>query len=242
MMFVIMKDIMDIYTLLYCVCVSTLSLYVIMTGEYDRYFDVLQSITLNYMCITFVRYLIEFCDYKMHFIEKLIDCNDTDNAAMYKKLKRERDQSLIYIVHHIGVISLFSHIPSEENLKMCMEKYTKIHLFEISTIIMIIITTPILKKIFFNGQKHYDVILKLLFMVLFLGIRVCWLLPQMTFEFYTHDFGIDTAWKVHIWLMLCIFWVLHIYWGSQLIKKFVSSICSGELTCRRSRDHIVKTQ
>ena len=237
-----MKNLTDVYTLLYCIGVSILSIYSVITDSHAEYFDILQSMTLDYMCITFVRYLIEYYDYKVHFTEQLIDCNDKTYEDAYRKIKREREQSLLYIIHHLGVISLFSHIPSEANLKLCMEKYTEIHLFEISTIIMIIITNPILRKIFINERKQCDVLLKLLFMVLFLGIRVCWLLPKMTYEFYNNDFSSDIIWRNHIWAMLCVFWVIHINWGYKLLRKFVSSIHKGELNCCRYRNYVAKAE
>ena len=238
-MFIAMKNLVDIYTLLYCIAVSALSIYSIVTGEHDKYFNTLQSMTLYYMSITLVRYLIEYCDYQVHFSERLIDCNDNINSELYKTIKRERGQSLLYIIHHIGVISLLSHTPSEHNMKLCMEKYTEMHMFEISTVILIILTTPMLKKIFIKERPQCEVILKLLFMVLFIGIRICWLLPKMTYEFYIHDFGSDIIWRSHIRVMLCIFWGIHFYWGYKLINKFVLSIFNGELNCCKYRDLIL---
>lgn len=107
MIFIIIKEIMNIYTVIYCICVSSLALYSIITGSHEEYFDTLRLITLYYMCITSFRYIFEFYDYVTHVTEKLIDCESNDNVYFYRKIKQERNQSLIHIIYNITVISFF---------------------------------------------------------------------------------------------------------------------------------------
>ena len=239
--FIFMKEIMNIYTLLYCVGVSILALHSEITGDYKKYFDVLRTTTLHHMCITLVGYIVEFCDHNIHLTERLIGDSDT-GTDFYRKIKRVRAQSWIYIIHHIAVISLFLHMPSENNVDFCMEKYTQIHLFELSTIIMVIVTTPTLKMLFINGRMWCDVEMKLLFVVLFLGVRVFWLLPAITYDFLNHDFGKDYWWYIHTYAMITMFWIMHAYWGYGMVKKFVQSVYTGELSCKRRKDYVVKTR
>jgi hypothetical protein len=231
MIFIIIKEIMNICTVLYCICVSLLTVYSIITESHKEYFDILRSITLYSLCITLFRYIFEFYDYVTHFTEKLIDCESSVNINFYRKIKRERNQSLIHIIQNITAILFFLHSPPEDSIEFCMIKYTQIHMLEISTIIISIIVH---NTIFINDMRQYYVLLKFISIVLCLSIQICWILPSIIYDIFKHDIGKD-LWHTNASALLFVFWLIHIKLGYILVKKLETSIYKGNLSCNRRK-------
>lgn len=246
MVLLVHRELADLYTLFYCMFVSVLSAYGVYTGDYSTFFDTLHTSTLYYMTLTIPRYIIEYIDYSYDLSAKVIK-NEQELADYKKKSSSKGSKAFEYIVHHAAVISMFSHFPgSEYGLEFSKRTYTKIHLFEFSTIFMTIVASPLLKSLFVgvkgkcdeSTRQAKDTILKLMFFFTFIPIRMLWLLPGLTYELYyyeNYNDQQDMLWWFHMVIMCFGFWLIHLKWSTRLIQKFVENISQVMSLCRRKQ-------
>jgi len=164
----------------------------------------------------------------MYYAKKLrTKPTGTENEiqTFVRKTKSARNKTLEYLVHHFAAITIFYHTPLlEHNLNFCMIKYTEFHLFELSTIFVTLLYSPLLTKLFIGNNKTLELIFKLIFVASFIGIRVMWLLPKFTYDLYFHNFDGDLMWQIHLLIISVLFWGLHITWTFELLRQFSRDI------------------
>lgn len=229
-LFELYSEITNIYSFIYCIFVSVLSVYAIVTGTHDTHFNTLRLSTLYYMIFSMPRHLVEVIHYSIKMKSDFAGTNEEKNKFI-RRMTSARNKGLEYLIHHIAAITIFYHTPSlQHNMKFCVVKYTEFHLFEVSSIFITLLSSPFLTKMFIGNNKTYELGYKLIFMMSFIGIRVLWLLPKFTLDLYYHRFGGDYVWKMHLLILAVFFWSLHIVWTYKLLSKFSRDICKNNST------------
>ena len=221
-------ELCNLYSFVYCIFVCVLSFYAISFNQYAQTFSIIMSSTFYYMSLTIFRYAIEYMLGK-EYIEKAKsianDLEKKDECAKLNKLgKVFKSRAIEYIFHHLLALSVFNFIPNDQqNIEFCMREYTKFHLFEVSTIPLTITASPILKRLFFvtdNNVRYWY----FLFAIIFFAIRIVWILPSSTMEFYNHYPSTEFFWFTSLCIVLLTFWALHVVWLYKLVRKTIKEI------------------
>lgn len=206
-------EIVNITSFCYSSISSFLTIYTLNTKEFSYYTPILINISVYYTLFSTPLYLFQFVYnfYKSRIYDK--------NSDEYKLYNKEKNNSIEFIIHHVVLIFLLFNKPKNKlNLNFYLEFSCMCHLFEISTIILALLHSNILKYILLNNNKKYIEFLKIIFILLFFIVRLGYLLPKIFTILINNNFHDDYLYKYTLYISFVFLSILHFIWTKKMVN------------------------
>lgn len=206
-------EIVNITSFCYASTSSFLAIYSLNTKEFSYYTPILIKMSIYYTLFSTPLYLFQLAYnfYKLKIYDK--------NTNEYKFYNKQKNNSIEFIIHHCVLIFLLFNKPKNKlNFDFYLEFSCLCHLFEVSTIILSLLHSNILKHFLLNNNKKYIDLLKIVFILLFFIIRLSYLLPKILSILIKTNFHDDHLFKYILYISYIFLSILHFIWTKKIIN------------------------
>ena len=204
-------EVVNLTSFFYALITSAISLYTLHIKNFAYFTPILLSISICYTYFSTPLYLFKFFYY---FYKSFLIDKKSDDYIIYTK---EKYNSIEYLFHHIMLIFLLLNVPKNElNKKFYLEFTCFCHLFEISTIPLSLLHSNILKNLILKNNKNLIEFFKLIFLLLFFGVRIFYLLPKIFMLLLKNNFYDDYSYKYTLQISFFFLSCLHLFWIKKL--------------------------